>query len=260
LRHADRLLARRDGGRRRAAMNATVLVTGSSRGIGRAIALALASDGYDVVVHCRARVAEAEQVAAEVRALGRAARVLQFDVVDRGRCTDVLAADIEAHGAYYGVVCNAGLARDAAFPAMSGEEWDAVVRGNLDAFYNVLQPLVMPMVRRRAPGRIVTMASVSGLVGNRGQVNYSAAKAGIVGATKALAIELAKRQITVNCVAPGLIETEMAHEAPLEELTKLIPMQRAGTAQEVAAVVRFLISPAASYVTRQVIAVNGGLV
>ncbi|HXS27702.1 MAG TPA: 3-oxoacyl-ACP reductase FabG [Steroidobacteraceae bacterium] len=241
-------------------MNATVLVTGSSRGIGRAIALALASDGYDVVVHCRARVAEAEQVAAEVRALGRAARVLQFDVVDRGRCTDVLAADIEAHGAYYGVVCNAGLARDAAFPAMSGEEWDAVVRGNLDAFYNVLQPLVMPMVRRRAPGRIVTMASVSGLVGNRGQVNYSAAKAGIVGATKALAIELAKRQITVNCVAPGLIETEMAHEAPLEELTKLIPMQRAGTAQEVAAVVRFLISPAASYVTRQVIAVNGGLV
>jgi len=241
-------------------MNATVLVTGSSRGIGRAIALALASDGYDVVVHCRARVAEAEQVAAEVRALGRAARVLQFDVVDRGRCTDVLAADIEAHGAYYGVVCNAGLARDAAFPAMSGEEWDAVVRGNLDAFYNVLQPLVMPMVRRRAPGRIVTMASVSGLVGNRGQVNYSAAKAGIVGATKALAIELAKRQITVNCVAPGLIETEMAHEAPLEELTKLIPMQRAGTAEEVAAVVRFLISPAASYVTRQVIAVNGGLV
>src|SRR6185437_1144058 len=236
-------------------MSETVLVTGSSRGIGRAIALALACGGHDLVVHCRARRAEAEQVAGEVRALGRASRVLEFDVTDRARCAEVLGADIEAHGAYYGVVCNAGLARDAAFPAMSGEEWDAVVRGNLDAFYNVLQPLVMPMVRRRAPGRIVTMASVSGLVGNRGQVNYSAAKAGIVGATKALAIELAKRQITVNCVAPGLIETEMAHEAPLEELTKLIPMQRAGTAQEVAAVVRFLISPAASYVTRQVIAV-----
>jgi 3-oxoacyl-[acyl-carrier protein] reductase len=238
---------------------ATVLVTGSSRGIGRAIALALAADGYDLIVHCRSRRAEAEQVASEVSALGRASRVLQFDVTDRARCSEVLVADIEAHGAYYGVVCNAGLARDAAFPAMSGEEWDAVVRGNLDAFYNVLQPLVMPMVRRRAPGRIVTLSSVSGLTGNRGQVNYSAAKAGIIGATKALAVELAKRQITVNCVAPGLIETEMAHEAPLEELTKLIPMQRLGSAQEVAAVVSFLISPAASYVTRQVIAVNGGL-
>jgi 3-oxoacyl-[acyl-carrier protein] reductase len=237
----------------------SVLVTGSSRGIGRAIALRLAREGHDLVVHCRERVAEAEAVAGEARALGRAARVLRFDVADRTRCAEVLGADIEAHGAYYGVVCNAGLARDAAFPAMSGEEWDSVLRGNLDAFYNVLQPLVMPMVRRRAPGRIVTLASVSGLIGNRGQVNYSAAKAGVIGATKALAVELAKRRITVNCVAPGLIETDMAHEAPLEELTKLIPMQRPGTAEEVAAVVGFLVSPAASYVTRQVIAVNGGL-
>lgn len=241
-------------------MTDTVLVTGSSRGIGRAIALQLARDGFDVVVHCRERVAEAEAVAAEARSLGRTARVLRFDVTDRARCAEALSADLEAHGAYYGAVCNAGLARDAAFPAMSGESWDAVVRANLDAFYNVLQPIVMPMVRRRAPGRIVTLSSVSGLTGNRGQVNYSAAKAGLIGATKALAVELAKRQITVNCVAPGLIDTEMTHDAPTEELAKLIPMQRTGTAEEVAAVVSFLVSPAASYVTRQVIAVNGGLV
>lgn len=238
----------------------TVLVTGSSRGIGRAIALRLAHDGCDVVVHCRSRRDEADEVAAQIRALGRAARCLQFDVSDREACAGALAADIEAHGAYYGVVCNAGLARDAAFPAMSGDEWDSVIRCNLDAFYNVIQPVVMPMVRRRRPGRIVTLSSVSGLVGNRGQVNYSAAKAGVIGATKALAVELAKRAITVNCVAPGLIATDMALDhAPVEEILKAIPAQRLGTPEEVAAVVGFLMSPGAAYVTRQVIAVNGGL-
>lgn len=241
-------------------MGGTVLVTGSSRGIGRAIALRLARDGFDIAVHCRSRREEADAVAAEVQNLGRAARVLQFDVTDRALCADLLTQDLEKHGACFGVVCNAGLTHDTAFPAMSGEAWDNVIRSNLDAFYNVLQPLIMPMVRRRAPGRIVTLSSVSGIIGNRGQVNYSAAKAGIIGATKALAVELAKRQITVNCVAPGLIETEMVEEhVPVEEILKVIPMQRTGTVDEVAGVVSFLMSPDAAYVTRQVLAVNGGL-
>ena len=181
-----------------------ILVTGASRGIGRAIALRLAHDGFDIAVHCRSRRELADTVAAEIEALGRKARVLEFDVADRAACASAIEADIEAHGAYHGVVCNAGIARDNAFPAMSGEEWDSVIHTNLDGFYNVLQPCVMPMVRRRKPGRIVTLSSVSGIAGNRGQTNYSAAKAGIIGATKALALELAKREITVNCVAPGL--------------------------------------------------------
>ena len=241
-------------------MTDTILVTGSSRGIGRAIALRLAQAGYDLVLHCRSRRDEAEAVQAAIQALGRQARVLQFDIADRAACAAALEADLAAHGACYGVVCNAGLTRDGAFPALSDEDWDQVLRTNLDGFYNVLHPLVMPMIRRRAPGRIVCITSVSGLIGNRGQVNYSASKAGVIGAAKALALELAKRRITVNCVAPGLIDTDMVDAGlPLEEILAAIPMQRMGTPEEVAAAVAFLMSPEAGYVTRQVLAVNGGL-
>ena len=241
-------------------MKGTVLVTGSSSGIGEAIAVRLAAAGHDVVVHCRSSRERADAVAARIREQGRAARVLQFDVADRSACAAVLEADIAEHGAYYGVVCNAGITRDNAFPAMTGLEWDSVVHTNLDAFYNVLHPVTMPMVQRRKPGRIVTIASVSGLVGNRGQANYSAAKAGLIGATKALAIELAKRAITVNCVAPGLIDTEMLPGEVREEAMNLIPMKRLGRADEVAGLVAFLLGEEAAYITRQVISVNGGMV
>jgi 3-oxoacyl-[acyl-carrier protein] reductase len=240
-------------------MKGTVLVTGSSRGIGKAIALRLAEDGYDLVLHCLSNRSQADAVAAQIKENGREARVLQFDISDREQCRQVLEADVEQFGAYYGVVCNAGVARDNAFPAIPGEDWDLVIRTNLDGFYNVLQPIIMPMIRRRKAGRIVTLSSVSGEMGNRGQVNYSAAKAGIIGATKALAIELAKRKITVNCVAPGLIDTEMTEDVPIEEAMKIIPMRRTGSVEEVAGTVSFLVSEDAAYITRQVISVNGGM-
>ncbi|KRG76725.1 3-ketoacyl-ACP reductase [Stenotrophomonas chelatiphaga] len=239
--------------------NLAVLVTGASRGIGRAIALRAARDGFDVAVHCRSRIDEAQAVVAEIAAMGRQARVLAFDISDRAAARTALEADVAAHGAYYGVVCNAGIARDGAFPALSEADWDQVLHTNLDGFYNVLHPLVMPMVRRRQPGRIVTLASVSGLIGNRGQVNYSAAKAGIIGATKALALELASRRITVNCVAPGLVDTEMLDAEVVEHALKLVPAGRVGTPDDVAAAVAFLLSADAGYITRQVISVNGGL-
>jgi 3-oxoacyl-[acyl-carrier protein] reductase len=240
-------------------MSETVLVTGSSRGIGKAIAMHLASDGYDLVLHCRKNRKQADSLLSEINELGREARVLQFDIADRNHCRDVLEADIEDHGPYYGVVCNAGMAIDNAFPAISGKDWDQVLRTNLDGFYNVLHPLIMPMIRRRKPGRIITLSSVAGEMGNRGQVNYSAAKAGIIGATKALAVELGKRKITVNCVSPGIIATEMTEGLPMDEALKMVPMQRVGNVEEVAATVSFLMSEGAAYITRQVISVNGGM-
>jgi len=240
-------------------VNKTIFITGSNRGIGKAIALRLAREGYDIVLHCRSGLDQARAVRDEIQAMGRDVRILQFDIGDRAVVEKTLLDDIEEHGTYYGVVCNAGVTRDNSFPAMSGEDWDFVVHTNLDGFYNVINPLTMPLVRRRKPGRIVALSSVSGLMGNRGQVNYSASKAGLIGACKALALELAKRAITVNCVAPGLIETDMVAELPLEEAIKLIPARRTGKPEEVAAAVNFLMSEDAAYITRQVISVNGGM-
>ncbi len=236
-----------------------VLVTGSSKGIGKAIALKLAADGFAITVHCRSGLSDAQNTVAEIKALGVDADILQFDVSDRESSKNQIEQYIAHNGAFYGVVCNAGITADTAFPAMTNQEWDSVIHTNLDGFYNVLHPLVMPMVQARKGGRIVTMASVSGIIGNRGQVNYSASKAGIIGATKALSLELAKRKITVNCVAPGLIDTGMTHELPVDEIKKMIPLNRMGSAQEVAHAVSFLMSDGASYVTRQVISVNGGI-
>jgi 3-oxoacyl-[acyl-carrier protein] reductase len=235
-----------------------VLVTGASKGIGQAIALRLGAAGYPVTVHYGRDQAGAEAVAEEIRKGGGAANVIGFDIADRAGTKAALERFCGSAGAFWGVVQNAGIARDNAFPALSGEDWDEVVHTNVDGFYNVVQPLVMPMIRRRDGGRIVALSSVSGIVGNRGQVNYSASKAAIIGACKALAVELAKREITVNCVAPGVIETQMTKDLP-EEVTAVIPMRRVGKPHEIAGLVEFLFSDDASYITRQVISVNGGL-
>jgi 3-oxoacyl-[acyl-carrier protein] reductase len=236
-----------------------VLITGGSRGIGRAIALQLASDGFEVAINYRSRREEAEKAQATIRECGGEATLVPFDVADREAARASLEAAVAAKGPFFGVVSNAGVHADAAFPALSGEAWDSVLRTNLDGFYNVLHPLVMPMVRAKQGGRIVSISSASGVLGNRGQVNYSASKAGLVGATRSLALELAKRRITVNAVAPGLIDTEMLAGIPAEEAARLIPMRRLGTPEEVAAVVAFLFSDGASYITGETISVNGGL-
>ncbi|NLQ24414.1 3-oxoacyl-ACP reductase FabG [Shewanella sp. S-1] len=241
-------------------MNNRVLVTGSSRGIGKAIALKLAATGFDIALHYHSNQTAADDTAAQIRALGVNVSLLKFDVADRASVRAAIEADIEANGAYYGVILNAGINRDTAFPAMTESEWDSVIHTNLDGFYNVIHPCVMPMVQSRKGGRIITLASVSGIAGNRGQVNYSASKAGIIGATKALSLELAKRKITVNCIAPGLIETDMVADIPKDMVEQLVPMRRMGKPSEIAALAAFLMSDDAAYITRQVISVNGGMI
>lgn len=234
------------------------LVTGASRGIGAAIAKALARAGHTVIINFRTQREQAELVRAEIESAGGRAVLAPFDVRDRAQVSESLEALLQDPDPIDVLVNNAGIAKDNPFPSISWEDWEQVTRTSLDGFYNVTKPLVMPMVRRKY-GRIITLSSVSGVIGNRGQTNYAAAKAGLIGATKSLSKELAKRRITVNAVAPGLIDTEMTKGAPLEEILKLIPMARVGRAEEVADLVAFLASERAAYITGQVIGINGGL-
>lgn len=238
-------------------MNKWVLVTGASRGIGKETALYLASNGYNIVLHCSNDVKRLDGLKQEIEAKSVQARTIAFDIRNRAQVEQILINDIEVNGMYYGVVLNAGIAKDNPFPAMEEDEWDDVLRTNLDGFYNVLKPLIMPFIQQKK-GRIVVMSSISGQCGNRGQVNYSASKAGLIGAAKALSQEVAKRKITVNCIAPGIIETDMTEDLP-EEAVKQIPMRRMGQAKEVASLVNYLMSEDAGYITGQVIGVNGGL-
>ncbi|MDR2701210.1 MAG: 3-oxoacyl-ACP reductase FabG [Spirochaetaceae bacterium] len=236
-----------------------VLVTGASKGIGRAIAMAVSGAGYQVTAHYHKGKEAAENLQKEILQNGGKIELIQFDISNRDECQEKLDKWSEKNEAFWGIISNAGIAADDSFPGMSGEYWDSVLRTDLDSFYNVIHPLVLPICRKKK-GRIITISSVSGIMGNRGQVNYSAAKAGIIGATKALAVELASRSITVNCIAPGVIDTEMSRDVPMDIVLPSIPMGRTGKPEEVASVAVFLLSEQASYITRQVISVNGGMV
>ncbi len=241
-------------------LNKRVLITGANRGIGKAIALELAKDDFDIAINYRSDYDNAKATCQSIVDSGGKATILRFDVSDRNECKSVLEKNIEECGPFYGVVLNAGIKNDCPFPDMDEQAWDGIMSTDLDSFYNVLRPLVMPMIKMRCGGRIITVTSVSAITGNRGQVNYSAAKSGLIGATKSLALELAKRNITVNSVAPGIIETEMSAGVDEEIIRQVVPMRRRGKPHEVASLVKYLFSPDSSYITGQTISVNGGMI
>jgi len=240
-------------------MKPSALVTGASRGIGAAIAERLAEAGHEVILNYRSGHQAAEAVKARIEAVGGRARLLPFDVADAKAADEAIEGLLQATVPIGVIVNNAAVHDDAPFPSMEREAWESVTRTTLDGFYNVTRRLIMPMVARRW-GRIINVASVAGIMGNRGQANYAAAKAGLVGATKTLAREVAKRGVTVNAVAPGLIDTDMMEGVQLEEALKLVPMRRMGQPSEVAKLVAFLASDDAGYITGQVIGINGGMV
>jgi 3-oxoacyl-[acyl-carrier protein] reductase len=234
------------------------LVTGGSGGLGSAIAQRLAQDGLEVLVHANQGLERAQVVVDRILAAGGRARALRFDVTDRAACAAALAALTE-EGAVQVLVNNAGVHDDAVFPGMTGDQWDRVLDVSLNGFFNVTQPLMLPMIRTRW-GRVINITSVSGVLGNRGQVNYSAAKAALHAAGRSLALEVAARGITVNAVAPGLIDSGMAQgQFDAAAVKQLVPMQRAGRAEEVADLVAFLASERAGYISGQVIGINGAM-
>ena len=240
-------------------MNKRILITGASRGIGRAAAILLVQNGYEVIINYNSNEEKALEVLKIAKEYSPNSKILKFNIKNREECQKIITEDIEKNGIYYGIVLNAGIAKDNVFPVMQDNEWDDVIGTNLGGFYNVLKPIIMPMISAKVKGRIITISSISALSGNRGQVNYSASKAGIIGATKSLALELAKREITANCIAPGIIETDMIKDVPIDEVKKLIPMKRVGKPEEIASLINYLMSENASYITGQVISVNGGL-
>ncbi len=240
--------------------NRRVIISGAATGIGKAIATKLAEDGFDLALHCNSHKDKALELKNELEEkFGVKCQVLCFNLTDTENSSKEILEDIKNNGAYWGVVSNAGITQDMPFPGMNFEDWYKVINVNLNGFFNLVNPCIMPMVRLRNGGRIVAVSSLSGVVGNRGQANYSASKAGVIGACKSLALELAKRKITVNCVAPGLIDTGMVSEEVKEHALPLVPMGRMGEPKEVAATVSFLMSEGASYITREVININGGM-